>query len=176
MTRFSAFANDSDEDGSSSDESYDARGIPSGAGPSTKRAIAPIEQDVEPEDDDEYSEDGEKEGGDEEDDSELEDDAMDNVRLADPSLIPRARQLGIDRQKMLVMQTSLFHAPEEAAVIQDISRPEPSRKALLPPATIGRKHSRDSDGEGLRADSRQVRGVTRKPTFPYHYIAAVLRS
>ncbi|KAI0090382.1 nuclear protein 96-domain-containing protein [Irpex rosettiformis] len=80
---------------------------------------------------------------------------MDDVRLVDPSLIPRARQLGIDRQKMLVMQAALFQAPEEAAVIQDISRPQPSRKTLLVPSAIGRKHSRDSDGEGMRADSRQ---------------------
>ena len=62
-------------------------------------------------------------------------------------------------QKMLVMQSTFFGLPQEAAIIQDALHEQPSRKALIPPTAISRKHSRDSDGEGLRGDSRQVCGV-----------------
>lgn len=78
------------------------------------------------------------------------------ARLVDATLIPRAREVGVDRQKMHVMQASLFRQPEETAAIAAVSQQPTSRKRLLLPNAITRKHSRDSDGEGLRADSRQV--------------------
>jgi nuclear pore complex protein Nup98-Nup96 len=83
-------------------------------------------------------------------------------RPADPTLIPWAREVGVDRQKMHVMQTSLFRVPEEEAALKSISRQaiESSRRRLLIPPALRRKHSRESDGEGQRADSRQVGGVT----------------
>lgn len=79
-------------------------------------------------------------------------------RPSDPTLIPWARDLGVDRQKMHVMQTSLFRVPEEEAALKSISQQpaRPSSKRLALPHSLTRKHSRDSDGEGLRADSRQV--------------------
>lgn len=160
MARFSAFDRDSDEDGSSSDDSYEAQQLLTGAGPSKNRTIVPARKvPAESDDDDENTDDGNKEDEEEEDDSGLSDVAVDGSRLVDPNLIPRARELGIDRQKMLVMQSTFFGLPQEAAIIQDVLHEQPSKKALIPPAAIGRKHSRDSDGEGLRGDSRQVCGV-----------------
>ncbi|KAI9069844.1 hypothetical protein FKP32DRAFT_1586561 [Trametes sanguinea] len=73
----------------------------------------------------------------------------------DPTIIPWARELGVDPQKMHVMQTSLFRLPEEERALKALNQPQPSRKRLLLPTNLSRKHSRDSDGEGLRADSRQ---------------------
>ncbi|KAL6300386.1 nuclear protein 96-domain-containing protein [Sparassis latifolia] len=74
--------------------------------------------------------------------------------MNDPTLIPWARQLGVDAQKMHVMQTSLFRVPEEEAAMRQQAQTLARRKHLLS-ATLQRKHSRDSEGEGLRADSRQ---------------------
>ena len=160
MARFSAFDGESDEDNSSSDDSYEAQQLLTAAGPSKNRTIVPArEVSAEPDDDDGNTDDGDKEDEEDEDDSGLSDVAVDGSRLVDPSLIPRARELGIDRQKMLVMQSTFFGLPQEAAIIQDALHEQPSRKALIPPTAISRKHSRDSDGEGLRGDSRQVCGV-----------------
>lgn len=79
-------------------------------------------------------------------------------RITDPSLTPWARQVGVDPQKMHVMQTSLFRVPEEAAAIKEAVQPRvSSRRKLVLTNGLTRKHSRDSEGEGLRADSRQVR-------------------
>jgi nuclear pore complex protein Nup98-Nup96 len=78
----------------------------------------------------------------------------------DPTIIPWAQQLGVDAQKMHVMQTSLFRMPEEAAAMKAMKhRPTTSAKRLLlPPQPMNRKHSRDSDGDGLRMHPREVRG------------------
>lgn len=82
------------------------------------------------------------------------------LNLGDPTIIPWAQHVGVDAQKMHVMQTSLFRMPEEAAALRVLKETAPR------PATIkldvgkhpgmNRKHSRDSDGEGLRIDSREV--------------------
>jgi nuclear pore complex protein Nup98-Nup96 len=79
----------------------------------------------------------------------------------DPTIIPWAQHVGVDAQKMHVMQTSLFRMPEEAAALralaQPLQPPQPARGTLrLPPPNLNRKHSRDSDGDGLRVDSREV--------------------
>jgi nuclear pore complex protein Nup98-Nup96 len=81
-------------------------------------------------------------------------------RRGDPTIIPWAQQLGVDAQKMHVMQTSLFRMPEEAAAMKSSkSRPATSAKQLqLPSQSMNRKHSRDSDGDGMRVNPREVRG------------------
>ncbi|KAI6148667.1 nuclear protein 96-domain-containing protein [Pisolithus tinctorius] len=63
-----------------------------------------------------------------------------------------AQTVGMDVQKMHVMQTSLFRMPEEAAMLQAMNRPTRPRFRLSPGVT--RKHSRDSLGEG-RLDSQE---------------------
>lgn len=70
----------------------------------------------------------------------------------DHSIIPRAQQLGVEPQRMHVMQASLFGG---AGGVEGA----PSRVKALAPApslSLSRKHSRDSDGDGLRQDSQQV--------------------
>ncbi|KAH7923076.1 hypothetical protein BV22DRAFT_1036756 [Leucogyrophana mollusca] len=74
------------------------------------------------------------------------------VERGDASVIPWARHVGVDAQKMHVMQTSLFRMPEEAALLKSLNHPTRSRFQLLP--TVNRKHSRDSEGDGLRLDPR----------------------
>ncbi|KAF8137470.1 nuclear protein 96-domain-containing protein [Boletus edulis] len=63
-----------------------------------------------------------------------------------------AGRVGIDAQKMHVMQTSLFRMPEEAAALQAVNQPIRPRFKLSP--TVSRKHSRDSVGDG-RLDSQE---------------------
>lgn len=155
MTRFRAYATDSEDEYPSSDDSTSSdRRIPV-AGPSTRSATTRVPQPLrDSEDSDMYTEPEQ----DEEDNSSVSSASPppNAARLADPTLIPWARDIGVDPQKMHVMQATLFRLPEEAAAMQEVSRQQEPRRRLIPPATIGRKHSRDSEGEGLRADSRQV--------------------
>jgi nuclear pore complex protein Nup98-Nup96 len=75
-----------------------------------------------------------------------------NQPQVDHSIIPRAQQLGVEPQRMHVMQASLFR--NEGGM-----EGAPARHKALVPArslSLSRKHSRDSDGEGLRHDSQQV--------------------
>lgn len=76
-----------------------------------------------------------------------------NQSQADPSLIPRAHQLGVDPQRMHVMQASLFRPGDGVEGVPT------HHKALVLASgmSLSRKHSRDSDGEGLRQDSQPVR-------------------
>jgi nuclear pore complex protein Nup98-Nup96 len=74
---------------------------------------------------------------------------------ADPSVIPWARQVGVDAQKMHVMQTSFFRVPEEAAALSAMNQPQRPHRVVHP--VLHRKHSRDSEGDVLRIDSREVR-------------------
>ncbi|KAF5369066.1 hypothetical protein D9758_002925 [Tetrapyrgos nigripes] len=71
----------------------------------------------------------------------------------DPTIIPRAHTVGIDAQRMHVMQTSLFRMPEEAAALKAMN--QPSRMTLRVEQPLNRKHSRDSEGDGLRFESRE---------------------
>ena len=73
----------------------------------------------------------------------------------DPTVIPWAQHIGVDAQKMHVMQTSLFRMPEEVAALK-ASNQSTTRPRLVIPQPLHRKHSRDSDGEGLRFESREV--------------------
>jgi nuclear pore complex protein Nup98-Nup96 len=83
----------------------------------------------------------------------------------DPTIIPWAQRIGIDAQKMHVMQTSLFRMPEEAAALKALHQDtgtKPSRKRLdipSPPKVLSRKHGRESDGDAIRSDSREVCGL-----------------
>ena len=75
-----------------------------------------------------------------------------NQPQVDPSLIPRAQQLGVEPQRMHVMQASLFRE-------DDIVEGVPTRHRGLAQSSslsLSRKHSRDSDGEGLKQDSQLV--------------------
>jgi len=77
----------------------------------------------------------------------------------DPTIIPWAQRVGVDAQTMHVMQTSLFRVPEEAAALKamneenQISR---NRLGVNSRNQLNRKHSRDSDGDGLKHDLREV--------------------
>ncbi|KAJ7457116.1 hypothetical protein B0H11DRAFT_214229 [Mycena galericulata] len=71
----------------------------------------------------------------------------------DPTLIPWAQHIGVDPQKMHVMQTSLFRVPEEAAAMRAVEKP--ARFYLQVPQPLNRKHSRDSDGDGVRFESKE---------------------
>ncbi|KAG6888282.1 hypothetical protein C0995_009396 [Termitomyces sp. Mi166 len=74
----------------------------------------------------------------------------------DPTLTSWAQHVGVDAQKMHVMQTSLFRVPEEAAALKALNQPQPSRPSLrVPLQPLNRKHSRDSDGDGIRPDFRE---------------------
>jgi nuclear pore complex protein Nup98-Nup96 len=74
---------------------------------------------------------------------------------ADNSIIPWAQQIGVNAQKMHVMQTSLFRMPEEAAALKAVDQPMRSRRLMA--RTLNRKHSRESDEDAARFESREVR-------------------
>lgn len=66
----------------------------------------------------------------------------------DPPTIPQAQKLGVDMQKMNVMQTSLFRMPEQAAALKVLQQGKTSWKRLnlAPPSmTQPRKHGREPD-------------------------------
>ncbi len=74
----------------------------------------------------------------------------------EPSLPPQMAAL--DAQRIRVMQTSLFRMPEEAENMRAMmNMPEQRALRVLQPH-LNRKHSRDSDGDGMRVDAREVRG------------------
>jgi nuclear pore complex protein Nup98-Nup96 len=80
--------------------------------------------------------------------------------------IPWAQQVGVDAQRMHVMQASLFRVPEEAAAMKTAN--QPIRPPLVLSQTLNRKHSRGPEGDVLRTDSQTV-GVSfsrmRSPLF-----------
>lgn len=86
--------------------------------------------------------------------SSLSESDSEGARLRGATVASWAGRVGIDAQKMHVMQTSLFRMPEEAAALQAMNQPMRSRFKLSP--TVSRKHSRDSVGDG-RLDSQEVR-------------------
>jgi nuclear pore complex protein Nup98-Nup96 len=81
--------------------------------------------------------------------------ALPEHRRGDPSIIPWAQRIGIDPQKMHVMHASLFPAQESAEAMKQLSV-EKHDRARLTPNGLHRKHSRDSEGEGLRAATQEV--------------------
>ncbi|KAG6889187.1 hypothetical protein C0992_006104 [Termitomyces sp. T32_za158] len=87
----------------------------------------------------------------------------------DPTLTSWAQHVGMDAQKMHVMQTSLFRVPEEAAALKALNQPQPSRPNLrVPLQPLNRKHSRDSDGDGLRPDFRERSSFAHDIEPPVH--------
>ena len=155
MTRFRAYVSDSEDDYLSEAPEEDVDEAPSKTNlPSKQLNVPPADSDAETDDDGAVID-------------ELESRASSaspppaSNRPADPSLVPWARDIGVDRQRMHVMQTALFRVPEEEAALKSISQPNlrPSVKKLLLPSSTTRKHGRDSDGEGARADSRTVSAV-----------------
>jgi nuclear pore complex protein Nup98-Nup96 len=82
-------------------------------------------------------------------------------RRGDPSIIPWAQRIGIDPQKMHVMHASFFPGPESAEALKHSSAEKPDRTRLTPNG-LHRKHSRDSEGDGLRAATQEV---CRSPRF-----------
>ena len=79
-------------------------------------------------------------------------------RRGDPSIIPWAQRIGIDPQKMHVMHASFFPGPESAEALKPPNAEKPDRTRLTPNG-LHRKHSRDSEGDGLRAATQEVRPV-----------------
>ena len=78
---------------------------------------------------------------------------FDEPHHMDNSVAPWAQRVGMDAQKMHVMQTSLFRMPEEVAALQEMNKPTRPRFRLSP--SVARKHSRESVGEA-RLDSQEV--------------------
>ena len=76
-------------------------------------------------------------------------------RRGDPSIIPWAQRIGIDPQKMHVMHASFFPGPESAEALKQPNAEKPDRTRLTPNG-LHRKHSRDSEGDGLRAATQEV--------------------
>ncbi|KAF9256599.1 hypothetical protein L218DRAFT_189569 [Marasmius fiardii PR-910] len=183
MARFAAFLSDSDEDEQLEEEISKT----TDANHEQREVIEPEELSAEEESssssdlqEDElrmrgrgnlsYEEDGsEEDNGDEGDD--------DGQRLfasrGDPTLTTRARNVGVDPQRMHVMQTSLFRLPEEAAALKALSQPQASRALGIRSPTkkqhLSRKHSRDSEGDTLRFDARE------RPSFAHDVDAPPLQ-
>lgn len=75
----------------------------------------------------------------------------------DPTILPWAQQIGVDAQRMHVMQTSFFRMPEEAAALKALNQPPPPRPTVRRAIqSLNRKHSRDSEGDTLRGEPREV--------------------
>lgn len=159
MTRFRAYTTDSEDDSSSDDHNEAGDDFGSEAGSSTHQLDAPARHGTVDSDMYTDNEDAATDGAESRASSASPPPAAN--RHADPTLVPWAREIGVDRQRMHVMQSALFRVPEEEAALRSILQPDlrPSAKRLLLPSGSTRKHRRDSDGEGARADSRQVSTV-----------------
>ena len=96
---------------------------------------------------------GEEESGDSSASSS--DELLPEHRRGNASIIPWAQRIGVDPQKMHVMQASLFRAPETAETLKQLNAEKPDR-ARLTPNGLHRKHSRDSEGDGLRVVAQEV--------------------
>lgn len=104
--------------------------------------------------DEEYVSEEYEETSEEDEDTSVTPPPVDEKRV-DASVIPWAREIGVEPQRMHVMQSTLFRLPEEAAAFKEVSQ-LPARRRLLQQPNLSRKHSRDSEGDGLRAESRPV--------------------
>ncbi|KAI0249206.1 nuclear protein 96-domain-containing protein [Lactifluus subvellereus] len=101
------------------------------------------------------------------------DEPLPEHRRGDPTIIPWAQRIGVDPQKMHVMQASLFRAPETAEALKQLNPEKPDRDRLTP-GGLHRKHSRDSEGDGLRATAQgrasfahDIEPVTFRPSRKY---------
>ena len=87
-------------------------------------------------------------------------------RRGDPTIIPWAHRIGVDPKKMHVMQASLFRAPETVETLKQLNAEKPEQDRLTPNG-LHRKHSRDSEGEGLRTLTQGVRRLSIKRLLGY---------
>lgn len=99
---------------------------------------------------------GDGDGGEEsgESSSSSSDELLPEHRRGNASIIPWAQRIGVDPQKMHVMQASLFRAPETAETLKQLNAEKPDRSRLTPNG-LHRKHSRDSEGDGLRTVAQE---------------------
>ena len=88
----------------------------------------------------------------------------------DPTILPWAQQIGVDAQRMHVMQTSFFRMPEEAAALKALNLPPPPRPTVRKTIqSLARKHSRDSEGDTLRGEPREPREVCSSADIPISF-------
>ncbi|KAH9478612.1 Nuclear pore complex protein Nup98-Nup96 [Psilocybe cubensis] len=100
-------------------------------------------------------------------------------KRGDPTIIPWAQHVGVDPQRMHVMQSALFRTPEDAVALRALKskRNQPPQRTSAKALNLGsndndralnRKHSRDEEGDGLRPDSRERLSFAQQvetPTF-----------
>ena len=185
MAKFSAYVSDSEDDDQIEDELPKTSELPH----AQRDVVPPQELSAEEEEEEEESSSSSEmqedelrmrghgdssydEGEDEEQEEEYEEDEEEQdpyLTRRDPTLTARARNVGVYPQRMHVMQTSLFRLPEEVAALKALSKNPPQSKNLrIPMVTkkqqLSRKHSRDSEGDTLRIDSREV-GLNHLPSL-----------
>lgn len=154
MARFRAWSTDSEEDSDLSDVEVERQAEAKSAPQSTDPAAPTIQLPRLATDE---SDEHEVEDDLEEPDYMVDDEEPLERQAGDTSLTPWAREVGVVPQTMHVMQTSLFHLPEEEAMIEDVQDSWIKQKYPRYPAPPVKKRGRDSDGDGLLVESRQVR-------------------
>lgn len=77
------------------------------------------------------------------------------TRRPGPTSVPWAQQVGVDPNRMHVMQASLFRVPEEEQALKHALPEKHGHLHLMMSNTLNRKHSRDSEGDGLRAVAQE---------------------
>ncbi|THH28963.1 hypothetical protein EUX98_g5225 [Antrodiella citrinella] len=162
MARFRAYASESEDEHGSASESAEvevqeqkSNGV-YGAVESEDSGMG-TEEEYHPSDGMDEDEDAERE--DEEDFQDSSPQPEPRATIGDPTIIPWARGAGVDPHRIHVMQSAFFRVPEEARAMREVEEHVKARsvKKLALSNTLNRKHSRDSDGDGLRADSVQRR-------------------
>lgn len=164
MTRFRAYVSDSDEE---ENVSYDEVDLELEEASESESSQHPGRAEDEPPEDeeDEGEDDRDADAEGEDDDENDENTPPPLLHRQDPSITPWAREVGVESQKMHVMQASFFRASEEAAALHVAAnasplRPRPgSRKVLNIPGSTSTqaKHAREPEGEARHAPPRQVR-------------------
>lgn len=150
MTRFRAYDSDSDEEENSSHDELDVE--VEEASESEISQHSEHEED-DPPDDEEEAEDEEDGDADGEDEEENDENSPPPEPRSDPSITPWAREIGVESQKMHVMQASFFRASEDAAAFHAAAQSSPtryrpgSRKTLHIPGSVSTaaKHAREPE-------------------------------
>ncbi|TFL04498.1 nuclear protein 96-domain-containing protein [Pterulicium gracile] len=172
MARFRAYSSASSED-ESDDDRRKTRDASSAAGDGSSSELD--EQDLVPSSptrikkvarrDDDSDDASESDSNGEEEDDGSEDTESSDSEQSEPSrqplatkevagsAVPWAQRVRIDAQKMHVMQASLFRVPEETKALKALN--QPAGKAQLKFPGLQRKHSRESEGDSMRVDSRK---------------------
>ena len=79
------------------------------------------------------------------------------TRRPGPTSVPWAQLVGVDPNRMHIMQASLFRVPEEEQALKHALPEKHGQLHLMMSNTLNRKHSRDSEGDGLRVAAQEVR-------------------